>query len=200
MRKFELVYLMLFLQVGVVLTGFIQLSEDKALGYVLVDQLFMSQIQSAQDSIDYITTTFTSINSNKSDSNFATQEFRFCVPLSEICTDKIDILSFKPFIFFGKLINLGLACFAVPVFILLYSTLFAGDFYTIVLYMLLPSTLNSFYYARIIGYFLGLLQSLIILSDIIKSFKGFTVATVGLFLDLDDGTGMERLGLRGRKR
>jgi hypothetical protein len=196
MRKFEIVYIMIFLQVGVIMTGLIQIDTSRYLGAVLIDQLFMNQIDTAFSSINYIFGTFYGLSSGTS---FTTQEFKFCVPTTSICTDAIDILSFTPFVFFGQVVNLGMSCFMVPIAFMLYATIFAAPFYTTILYMLLPAGIQSYYYAQVIGYFLAAIQIIIILSDVVRSIKGVTVATIGFFLDVDDGSTAQRLGLNKRR-
>jgi hypothetical protein len=196
MRKFEIVYIMMFLQIGVILTGLIQIDTSRYLGAVLIDQLFMNQIDNAFDSVDYIYGTFNGVSDGTS---FGTQEFKFCAPVLNVCTEPIDILSFTPFVFFGQLVNLALSCFMIPLTFLLYATIYAVPFYTTVIYILLPSGTQSYYYAQVIGFFLGAIQSIVILSDVARSIKGVTVATIGIFLDLDDGSTGQRLGLNKRQ-
>jgi len=186
MKKFELVFLVLFLQIGFVLTGLVEIVPGTQMKTVYVDASLMGSLTGLGNSANTFNAKMQSIQSN---GVFAPQQFQFCTPLINVsgfgqtiyvkqsCTPAVSIPAYaaittiEPVV--NALINIGLLILAIGI----NATILSGNFYTAIILSILPKSVTTIVFAVTVGYMLGLLQVIVLLIDLFRSWRGGSVGT-----------------------
>lgn len=195
MRKFQYISMLLFIQMSMLMTGFIEVSEGHFLYSAYKNTLLGDRMIAVGNSLEdlYAYT----VNSRKSDL-ITSQDIYI-----GIANTNVKVLSGFPSpaglidlfaTFLNVFLNICVLIFAV--FIQLVVGSFA--FYQMIILALLPQGTQSVYYSAILAGFLSLMQTFVLLIDLMKSVKGGGVASLNALFDLEGGGGSGGSG--GRRR
>jgi hypothetical protein len=166
--KFELVWLMIFLQAGFLVTGMVSLTPTTTLLAPYVDVSFGGGITTVANSVDVFVNSIRALDLNNL---MASQPWQLCIPISNFCAGKIMLPGIN---ILGIVVSPFVAIwgiFQVFVLIILQATVFAGFFYAMILMTLLPNTPTAVVFANGIGIVLGVIQTCIILWEVLTSVR-----------------------------
>jgi len=203
MNKFDLFFFIIFIQIGFVVVGLTEIQAGKQLITPQINSAFVNSITGLGNSFNTIQT---SIEHISIDSLLAPFIFRLCFPFPSFSISIVNLLpvitttyttTCSPGLEIPGLNILTALTGVLGVFynvillilsMMVTSTVLSGVFYTAILNSILPASTTTATFSFIIGTILGILQTIIIITDIIKSNKGIGagLGTTYLNFDLED--------------
>jgi len=185
MKKFEIVFILIFLQLSFVIVGQVEITPGHTLIAPYIDASFLNAISGLGNSYNTLQTNIQQLNLNNI---FTPQPFTLCI-INNVCSPPINIPGYG---FLNTLGNMTMIMWNLGMLVLTVFTtsiIFAGAFYTAILLTVLPANTSLEAFATIIGLTLGLIQMTLLLWDILTSIKGLSFGVENsLQFNLEDQT------------
>lgn len=185
MRKFEIVFIIIFIQIGFIITGLVQINNSTFLLTPYINNLFLGSLTNLANSFQTIMAYFNTIGNMQ---NFlSTQPFSLCIPTTTICSPSINLPAYGFLNFIWAIIQIILSILVLLTSVLALTLLCSAPLYIAIFASLLPQTMGGTTLALTLGTLLWLIQTCIVLWDIFRSIKSISLGAVNTVTwDLDD--------------
>jgi hypothetical protein len=188
MKKFEAMFIIIFLQIGFIIVGLTEIQTGQQLLTPYINASFLNTITGLAESSRNFLNSITEISF---ENIFTAQEFRICIPTIfsgglNVCSPSINLPGVGFINILGSTLailwNLGILFLTT----LINAIIIPGLFYTAIILTILPTNGIATAYVGGIGMLIGLLQSVIIMSDVIRSIKSLKLFSSGVDFNLEE--------------
>jgi hypothetical protein len=173
MKKFDIIFLLIFLQTATLLTGVVQIQEGVPLISPYLDNAFLGSFSNIANST---TSTFNAVKDITTTNVFASQPFDICIPVYDIsqfktsnwCSTLAEIPGVGILNLLQELIGLTWSIITLAIGLCIVSFGFGTIFYYAILQSIIPQTTETTIICMSFSLILTMIQSLIITWDLLK--------------------------------
>lgn len=190
MRKFEVVFIMLFMQVSFILVGMTEIQSGHRLITPYIDQTFFGAISGLGNSYTSMENAFRGIQSV---GIFASQPFQLNIPavnpiglipghgnfFTSVPALTLDVPGLGFLGVLGAIVSLVINIGMLLIAMFISSVIFAGVFYSAIMLTLLPANVSGQSFALIIGLMLGLIQMVYMVYEALTTISSITAFATG---------------------